>query len=352
LRTRNLNTCLGLVCSVTTLVGIAKGQVDLKQQFDNYKAAFVSRSSASVYDVTPDHEQPSFIAVSKPLIADVATKSFNGSHLMLLYTRPKQNTHADTIELKTPPDQTNCSPDRWPCDSDCGWLDVGCHTRKVACEAWKASNKAVCEAQKTAREVYSDKIIADLNPGALTTAGSISAGPIQATLDATLTQVSITVPYSGRVWVAGQLYFTPKPLTFLTGCFPHTLTIPDTEIKSSSANLVIPGTVSYEQAQAAVLVKASFTTPTLTLQFSENPIIMMLKNNPHTLLFCPVLESIGVVIGTISGELKKTSYDIGAPSIPELSTKIAPLTIRVANSAISLNPSVTAKSILFTATLQ
>jgi hypothetical protein len=324
----------------------AQTKDELTTKFAAFRASFVAKA-APIYGI-PDDDPSSYIVISKAFVAEVVGKTANSAHLKVLYKRPKQNTHVDTIELKTPADSTDCNPDRWGCNSDCGWLDVGCHIAKAACEVWKGTNIGICNAQKAARDVYSDKIIADLNPGGVSTAGFVSAGPVQLALDPTLTQLSLTVPYSGKVWVAGQLYVTPKPLTFLTACFPHTITVENTEITSSSDSLLIPATVALEQAQDAIRVTAHFTTPSITLNFPENPIIMTLRNNPHSLLFCPVLESIGVVIGAISGGLTKTSYDIGVPSIPELSTRIEPLSVQFAGSQVSFVPSVTDKSVLFT----
>jgi hypothetical protein len=344
-----------LVVCMSAPILSAQDQTSQPQQapepFQEFQHRFISKASDSFFTLSPSPDQVTYAAISRGFVARTSVHVLNAANLRIVYTRPKQNTHVDTIELKTPPDQTNCSRDRWGCNSDCGWLDVGCHIAKVACEAWKASNISICEAQKAAREVFSDKIIADVNPGGITTAGILSAGPIQGSISDDLAQLALSVPYSGHVWVAGQLYVTPKPLVFLTACIPQTLTIPDTEISSSSENLAISGSATFMQSDNTIIVSAHFNVPSITLNFAENPIILALRNNPQSLLFCPVLESIGVVIGEITGDLRKTSYDISLPGLPDVSTKIEPVSITVANKSLSLTPTIETKSIVFRASL-
>lgn len=328
------------VVLMATASATAATRDDVTGAFAAYKQEFTTRATQALGAESVALWDRVSLLVSKRLIARTAVKAINSSKVSIEVTYPKQRIPGppDGVPLRTAKlDVWNCSADRWGCNSDCKWYDLGCVSAKAACEVNKQANQKICEVQKAAREAISDKLILTVFIDTAIVEGRLNAGAIALDLDDQLNAFQLRSATTGSALVSGDGYFKIEPVfAVLFLCADHIARIEREPIEIKESGLIISGVASVAQLPDGALVTAQLNKPHVTLHFAGNPVLRAIANNPANVIKCPIPYTLGAVADLFfPNDFAKLDVDLDVPT-PQL--RVAEVHLKVGSGQLKLSP--------------
>jgi hypothetical protein len=340
-----------LMCSMLALTGMhppaAIGQTVQQDTFDGYKKTFQDKAKAQIDSFVVDHWKNTSFYITKIFAADLVSNFVQQSQVTTTVTFPKQNVHIDTINITTAhQDLPDCSGSRWPCNSDCGW-NLGCILEKGKCEANKKANMMICEGQKAALQLISDKKLGVINMGDPQVDAEAHITLQDVRLSPTFDNVAITGRLIGEGSLRGQINFTPEIVTFVV-CLPHSDTIHPPLSMHINQTPTISAALTFSPAKPNLNVTIKPDEFSLQLTFDSDPLIQLVNHNPQLWITCSLPTALGVTYSLIK-PIRTVDKKIDLPSFPIV---ISPITVGIGSDTLLLAPSLTDKAVGFVVSTQ